>query len=514
MRKEFTTEAEKALNKAAKFAMKMGQSIVGSEHMLYGLSAAPGVASKILKDNGLDKESLEYEIKAYCGVGDTVVMERSDCETSPKLEELLMKSAEEAEHMEEYRVGTEHMLLAILKDISSVAYRIILASGANIQKIYMDTTNTMGIDPAIAKNELIASRSKKEKGRSATPVLDQFARDLNEYAKEGKLDPVFDRDEEIDSMIRILSRRTKNNPCLIGEPGVGKTALAEGLAIEIVEGRVPDTLSGKRILTLDLSGMVAGSKYRGEFEERIKRAIKETVADGNILLFIDELHTVIGAGGAEGSIDASNILKPALARGELQVIGATTREEYRKHIEKDAALERRFQPVVIEEPTPAQTVNMLKGLRGRYEDYHKVTITDEAIDVAVKLSVRYINDRYLPDKAIDLIDEAAAKYRLQTVYRTSEESLEYTKQREDLYDQKEQALIDGDLDRARQIAVLERELEEEHKEQEKKNKKKVKSTDNQILAHHVEEVEAQWTHITVQKMQKEEAERLVHLPDI
>lgn len=514
MKKEFTAEAEKALNKAAKFALKMGQSIVGSEHLLYGLSAAPGTASQVLKDNTLDKESLEYEIKAYCGVADTVLLDNTHCETSPKLETLLMQSSEEADKAEAERVGTEHMLLAILKDISCVAYKILLATEANIQKVYMDVITTVGGDLALAKNELIASRAKSKKNGSATPMLDQYARDLNQYARDGKLDPVLNRDDEIESVIRILSRRTKNNPCLIGEPGVGKTAIAEGLALRVVDGEVPDTLENKRVMTLDLSGMVAGSKYRGEFEERIKKVIRETKTQGNILLFIDELHTVIGAGGAEGAIDASNILKPALARGEIQVIGATTREEYRKHIEKDAALERRFQPVVIEEPTVVQTIGMLKGLKSRYEDYHKVIISDEAIEAAVKLSVRYINDRFLPDKAIDLVDEAAAKFHLQKVYHKTERFRQLEEELEALDEEKEQALINGDIDRVREIVAAEKKIEDRRVKEEKKGRKKSRKADNTILASHIAEVVSKWTHIPVQRMQEEEMDRLRRLDAI
>lgn len=514
MRKEFTAEAEKAINKAARYAVKMGQTVIGSEHLLYGLVSAPGVASKILKENGLDKDALDFEIKNFCGMSDVVTLNQVKCESSPKLETLFIQSGEEADKMESERIGTEHMLMAILKDISCVAYKVLLAAEANIQKIYLDIVTTVGGDLTLAKNELIASRSKNKKGNSATPMLDQYARDLNRYAEEGKLDPVLNREDEIESVIGILSRRTKNNPCLIGEPGVGKTAIAEGLARRIVEGDVPDTLSDKRVLTLDLSGMVAGSKYRGEFEERIKRAIREARQQGNILLFIDELHTVIGAGGAEGAIDASNILKPALARGEIQVIGATTREEYRKHVEKDAALERRFQSVVIEEPTEAQTISMLKGLRSRYEEYHRVKISDEAIEAAVTLSVRYINDRFLPDKAIDLMDEAAAKFRLQEVYRKTEEVRQFEELREELYEQKEQALIQGDLALVEELAAKEKEIEEKQRKEEKKKQKKQKKGENTILASHIAEVVSKWTHIPVQQMQEAEMERLKRLDSI
>lgn len=512
MSRQFTTEAEKALNKAAKFAIRMGQRIVGSEHLLFGLSAAPGVAAKVLKENGMDKERLDIEVREYCGMSDVVEIEPLRGETSPKLEALLLAAAEEAGKMQLKETGTEHMLLAILKDTSCVAYKILLASGAPIQKLYTDIILTTGGDMVQAKNELIASRSRNKKN-SGTPTLDQYARDLTQYAKVGKLDPVLNRDDEIESVIGILSRRMKNNPCLIGEPGVGKTAIVEGLASRIVDGAVPDTLEQKRILTLDLSGMVAGSKYRGEFEERIKRALRETKAAGNILLFIDELHTVIGAGGAEGAIDASNILKPAMARGEIQVIGATTREEYRKHIEKDAALERRFQPVVIEEPSAVQTISMLKGLRSRYEEFHKVEITDAAIEAAVQLSERYLNDRYLPDKAIDLIDEASAKFHLQTVYAQSDRTQEYEKEREDLYEQKEQALIAGDLERVRELLAAEKKLEKKiEKEEELKQEQRQKK--DKILPSHIAQVVAKWTHIPVEQMEEAEKERLKKLDAI
>ena len=512
MSRQFTTEAAKALNKAAKFAIRMGQRIVGSEHLLFGLSAAPGVAAKVLKENGMDKERLDIEVREYCGMSDVVEIEPLRGETSPKLEALLLAAAEEAGKMQLKETGTEHMLLAILKDTSCVAYKILLASGAPIQKLYTDIILTTGGDMVQAKNELIASRSRNKKN-SGTPTLDQYARDLTQYAKDGKLDPVLNRDDEIESVIGILSRRMKNNPCLIGEPGVGKTAIVEGLASRIVDGAVPDTLEQKRILTLDLSGMVAGSKYRGEFEERIKRALRETKAAGNILLFIDELHTVIGAGGAEGAIDASNILKPAMARGEIQVIGATTREEYRKHIEKDAALERRFQPVVIEEPSAVQTISMLKGLRSRYEEFHKVEITDAAIEAAVQLSERYLNDRYLPDKAIDLIDEASAKFHLQTVYAQSDRTQEYEKEREDLYEQKEQALIAGDLERVRELLAAEKKLEKKiEKEEELKQEQRQKK--DKILPSHIAQVVAKWTHIPVEQMEEAEKERLKKLDAI
>ena len=514
MRTELTAEAERALSKAGKFAVRMGNAVIGTEHLLYGLAAAPGVASRVLKENKLDKDTLRFEIENYCGSGDTVLEERTEFDMSPKLEEIILQSGEEASRSECEKTGTEHILMAILKDTSCTAYHILLAAEANIQKLYMDIVTTAGGDLALAKNDLIASRSKKRKNGSATPVLDQYARDLNQYAREGRIDPVLNREDEISSVIEILSRRTKNNPCLIGEPGVGKTAIAEGLAARIEEGAVPDSMQGLRVLTLDLSGMVAGSKYRGEFEERIKRALREAESAGNILLFIDELHTVIGAGGAEGAIDASNILKPALARGEIQVIGATTREEYRKHVEKDAALERRFQPVVIEEPTEAQTVSMLKGLRSRYEEYHNVVISNEAIEAAVRLSVRYINDRFLPDKAIDIIDEAAARFRLQKVFVKGENIKKLEDRAQELYDAREKALIAGDMDLVMEMREQERENEEKIAKENKKKNRKMKKADNTIREEHVAEIVAKWTHIPVQRLAEAEAERLRKLDSI
>ncbi len=514
MKRNFTAEAEKVLNKAAKYAVKIGNPVMGTEHLLYGLAAGPGMASHVMRENGLDKDTIQFEITNYCGQGTTQVIDSLSGDMSPRLEELLIRCDEEAVKMESDRIGTEHMLMAVLKDTSCVAYRVLIAAGANIQKIYMDIVTTAGGDLALAKNDLIASRTKNRKNQSATPALDQYARDLNQYASEGILDPVLGRDAEISSVIEILSRRTKNNPCLIGEPGVGKTAIAEGLAARIVEGDVPDSIADKRVFTLDLSGMVAGSKYRGEFEERIKRALRETKTAGNILLFIDEIHTVIGAGGAEGAIDASNILKPALARGEVQVIGATTREEYRKHVEKDAALERRFQPVVIEEPTEAQTITMLRGLRERYEDYHQVIISDAAIDAAVRLSVRYINDRFLPDKAIDLIDEASARLRLGRVVRKGNNQKKLEAKAQKLYDDREQALIDGDMELVMKIREEERALEEQLAKERKRGARKGKKADRTITENHIAEIVAKWTHIPVQRLAEEEMERLKRLEDI
>ena len=513
MKNQFTESAEQVLNRAAEAACNLGSHVIGSEHLLYGLISIQGVASRILMENDIREEQVLFEITQKIE-SDSKVTTLEECEMTPKLIELLDNSHVQASRFHQAKVGTEHLLLAILRDLDSIAIKILLNLEANIQKIYIDTLGVLGVEQGAAKSEFAQIRGKNQKKKSATPVLDQYARDLNAYARDGKLDPVLNRDEEIHSVIRILSRRTKNNPCLIGEPGVGKTAIAEGLAMRIEEGLVPDTIAGMRVLTLDLSGMVAGSKYRGEFEERIKKAIKETKDDGNILLFIDEIHTVIGAGSAEGTIDASNILKPSLARGEIQVIGATTREEYRKHIEKDAALERRFQPVVIEEPTAVQTIGMLKGLRKHYEDYHQVKISDEAIEAAVKLSVRYINDRFLPDKAIDLIDEAAARYRLQKVLKQDKTVQKLINEQEELAAEKEAAIVAGDFEKALEIKKEQDKnatklLKARKKSNEKKEKKENKITDKEVA-----EIVAAWTKIPVNRLEQEETERLKRLESI
>ncbi|MBR6229562.1 MAG: ATP-dependent Clp protease ATP-binding subunit [Eubacterium sp.] len=515
MRQKMTAEAEKAISKGAKFAAKMGTSIIGTEHLLYGLCAASGVAQTILKENKLQKEDIQYEIENYIGRTDMALQDPGEATLSPRLEELIVSAGKEADNLGAELIGTEHLLIAILKDISTVAYKILLNSGANIQKIYMEIITTIGADQAKAKNDLIMSRTMaKRGGRQNTPTLDQFARDLNALAKEGRIDPVIGREDEVESVIEILSRRTKNNPCLIGDPGVGKTAIAEGLALKIVGEEVPEGLVGRRVMTLDLSGMVAGTKYRGEFEERIKRALTETREAGNILLFIDELHTVIGAGGAEGSLDAANILKPVLARGEIQVIGATTTDEYRKHIEKDAALERRFQPVVIEEPSEAQTIEILRGIRRLYEDYHEVTISDEALDAAVRLSSRYINDRFQPDKSIDLIDEAAARFRIKTIIQKSD-ALKGLEEREaTLYAEREQALIDGDLEAAIEISELEKENDEKLAKERKRLTKKARKAERVVGEQEIAEVVSHRTHIPVNKLEEAEMDRLRRLEEI
>ena len=411
MQSQFTDRAREALNLAAKCAKGLKQGYVGTEHILVGLLKEPGgVAHKVLTDNGVELTQVQDMIQELIAFDNGVSLREREG-YSPRAVKVLEEAHRQAERFSQKATGTEHILMALIKEGENVAVRLLNTIGVNVQKIYVDTLVAIGQDGNLYKEDL----GRRPGGRQKASTLNQYSRDLTALAREGRLDPVIGREDEIRRLIQILSRRTKNNPCLIGEPGVGKTAVVEGLALRIVEGKVPFTVKDKRVLTLDLSGMVAGSKYRGEFEERIKKVIREVVEDGNVILFLDELHTLIGAGGAEGAIDASNILKPSLARGELQMIGATTIAEYRKYIEKDAALERRFQPVNVEEPTEEETIRILEGIKGKYEEHHQVTITGEAVDAAVRLSARYINDRNLPDKAIDLIDEAAASTRLRAM---------------------------------------------------------------------------------------------------
>ena len=514
MKNQFTEKAEEALNRAARLACEIGSTSIGSEHLLYGFLVTKGAASKILAENGVKEDALLFELTQRVDEKEKeVYLTLDDCEMTPRLEQILSRSHQQAERFGENKVGTEHLLIAVIREPESIAVKILTMLQINVQKIYVDTMTLLGVEAGTAKNEYMDTRGRV-KHKTATPVLDQYARDLNALSKAGKIDPVINREDEINSMIQILSRRTKNNPCLIGEPGVGKTAIAEGLATRIEEGEVPDTIANKRILSLDLSGMVAGSKYRGEFEERIKKAIAEAYNDGEIILFIDEIHTVIGAGGAEGAIDASNILKPSLARGEIQVIGATTREEYRKHIEKDAALERRFQSVVIEEPSEIQTIGMLKGLCSRYEDFHQVTITEEAIEAAVKLSVRYINDRFLPDKAIDLMDEAAAKFHLNTVLQKSSSIGKLEKEKLELAQEKEDAIVKGDFQKAIAIKNAQEKCASKLWKAQKKQQKKDAQTDHSIGAKEIADVVAAWTKIPVQQIEQAELIRLQHLEEI
>ena len=505
MQSQFTDKAKTALLLAGRAAKSLHQNYVGTEHILLGLiKEGTGVASRVLTENGAKEEAIREMIQDLLAPETpNPVIERDGY--SPRAEEVLEESHRQAEKAGSALTGTEHILLALLGDGDNVAVRVLQTLSLPLQKIMRDTLLAAGLDPTAYREEL-GRRQKK----SQTGTLELYSRDLTKLAAQGKLDPVVGRDQEIGRVIQILSRRTKNNPCLIGEPGVGKTAIAEGLAQRIASGLVPDTVRGKRVVTLDLSGMVAGSKYRGEFEERIKKVIREVTEAGNVLLFIDELHTIIGAGGAEGAIDASNILKPSLARGEIQLIGATTLEEYRKYIEKDAALERRFQPVTVEEPTEEQAIEILKGLRERYEKHHHVQISDAGIEAAVKLSARYIADRYLPDKAIDLMDEASSKVRLGG-FKMPEKISELERKIAQLEDDMETALMEQRFEDA---GAIRKEKEAARKKYEKQVEKYHRDADKKKLVvgeNEIAEIVSDWTKIPVKRLAEGEAARLNRL---
>ena len=507
----FTKKAEEALELAAEAASELGHTSVGTEHILLGLlRQGECVASEVLIENGADEERIVSILEQLISQDNNVNVAEPNSYT-PRARRVLDQAAREAVRFKAQLIGTEHILIAIIKESESVALRLLNTIGVNIQKTYVDLLIAMGEDSSAYKEDFQGNKPKNKKNPTAT--LDQYSRDLTKLAAEGKLDPVIGREKEIQRVIQITSRRTKNNPCLIGEPGVGKTAVVEGLALKIVDGDVPETIADKRLLTLDLSGMVAGSKYRGEFEERIKKVIAEVKAAGNILLFIDELHTIIGAGGAEGAIDASNILKPSLARGEVQIIGATTLEEYRKYIEKDAALERRFQPVNVEEPSEDETVEILKGIRPAYEKHHGVKISDAALVAAVKMSSRYINDRFLPDKAIDLIDEAASKTRL-GVYLKPDAIKNLESEIASMDAQKEAAIKEEAYEKAGEIKKKQlKKIEKLDKLKEKwdndKHNKRMVVGENEIA-----DVVSDWTKIPVKKLAMEESERLMNLEKI
>jgi len=510
MRNKFTKSAAKALDSSLNVAKSFGHNYVGTEHLLIALVKTKGVASEVMRENGVEEEKLSVLIEEMLEAdGNVAVADRP--QYTPRAKKIIENSISEAERLGASQAGTEHLLISLLKETDCLGVRLLNTRGINVQKLYVDLLTATGQDVNSAKNEYMMQKGRR--GKSATPVLDQYSRNLTEYAKEGRLDPVIGRDREITRLIEILSRRTKNNPCLVGEPGVGKTAVVEGLAQKIAVGDVPDIINDKKVLTLDLSGMVAGSKYRGEFEERIKRAIKEVTQSGNVLLFIDEIHTIIGAGGAEGALDAANILKPSLARGELQLIGATTLEEYRKYIEKDAALERRFQPVDVNEPDTEETIAILYGLKERYEEHHGVEISDSAVVSAVKMSERYVNDRFLPDKAIDVIDEACARVSLSKYLATpelrelEENILKWEKEKEDAIRSEDYKLA-GEL-KKRQAEAAEK-IDSIHKKIENERKKQsICVDDNDIAA-----VIADWTKIPVQKLQEAETERLKKLEQI
>lgn len=509
MQTAYTAKAKKAIDIATRISKSLHHSYIGTEHILLGLlKEGTGVASQVLADNGVEYDKVLELIEELIAPGNAVAVLVDGL--SPRAAHVLEVSKAEAARFHSEKIGTEHLLIAMIKETECVASRLLNTLSVNVQKMYVDTLIAMGEDVSQYKDEFQNGKPGKRKNAEGTPSLDQFSRDLTELARDGKLDPVVGREAEIDRVIQILSRRSKNNPCLIGEPGVGKTAIVEGIAERIAGGMVPDTVLGKRVVSLDLSGIVAGSKYRGEFEERIKKVLAEVAKAGNVLLFIDEIHTIIGAGGAEGAIDASNILKPALARGEVQVIGATTIEEYRKYIEKDAALERRFQPVVVEEPTEEEAISILKGLRGQYESHHHVTITDEAVEAAVRLSARYINDRFLPDKAIDLMDEAAAKVRLH-VGGDPKEAAELRREIAELQETLEEALSGGDLETARESQAKRQELEEKLEKLNTKAKQGGRRHHQTVGEDEIADVVSGWTKIPVKKLTEGEAARLKKL---
>lgn len=510
MQKPYTKKAEKVLEIAKKASRSMHHSYIGTEHLLIGLlGEGSGAAAKVLSSVGVDEERiLELIENLIAPSGNVITADTGGY--SPRTLRVLENAAKEAERFKNEKVGTEHLLIALIKEADCAAVRLLNTLGVNLQRLYVETLTAMGEDVSLHKDEFQNGKLAKKKNLEATPTLNQYSRDLTQLAKEGGLDPVIGREEEIQRVIQILSRRSKNNPCLIGEPGVGKTAVVEGLAQNIVSGMVPDSVLNKRVVTLDLSGMVAGSKYRGEFEERIKKVLAEVKKAGNILLFIDELHTIIGAGGAEGAIDASNILKPSLARGEIQLIGATTIEEYRKYIEKDAALERRFQPVTVEEPDEEQAVAILTGLRPQYEAHHHVKITDEGIRAAVQMSERYINDRNLPDKAIDLMDEAASRVRLGS-FKTPKQMKETEQRIRELDIILEEAVRGLHLGDAKAAREEKEELLKRHAKQIKKYHKDAEKKEPLVNENEIAEVVSSWTKIPVKKLTADESAKLAKL---
>ncbi len=505
MQGNFTEKAREAIAKAQQYAVHLGHNYVGTEHILLGLvGVKDSVASKAIEAQGVNEESIIEKIEELVGINNSSGYYPQDY--TPRSKRVIEMSVQESIKMGTGYVGTEHILLALIQETDSIAVRILSSLGVNGQKLYEDIMSMLGEDST-------SGTGAGGDSKSGTPTLDKFSRDFTKMAAESKFDPIVGRDKEIERVIQILSRRTKNNPCLVGDPGVGKSAIVEGLAQQIYDGNIPSTLNDKRIVSLDLSSMVAGSKYRGEFEERIKKVIDEVKAAGNVILFIDEIHTIIGAGGAEGAIDASNILKPSLARGELQLIGATTLEEYRKYIEKDAALERRFQQVMVNEPNEEEAILMLKGLRDKYEAHHKVKITDEAIVAAVKMSSRYITDRFLPDKAIDLMDEAASKVRLKT-YTAPTNVKELEDKILSLEKEKEEAIKTEEFEKAAKVkkeqAELKKQLEEEKKKWDDKNTK----TEQTVTEDEIADVVSKWTGVPVQSLKQEESERLINLENI
>ncbi len=509
MSTQYTNQAKTAVKYAEKTARRYKHSYIGTEHLLAGLlHEEEGTAGMVLRDMGISEERLMEMIRKLIAPEESNVLTADRAGYTPRATRMLEGAVEEADDLRSEKIGTEHLLLAMLREVDCMGTRLLHTMGVNIRKLQNEVLAAMGEEVANPRDNGNA-RSRNE-AATGTPTLDQYSRDLTEMARQGVMDPVVGREDEIGRVIQILSRRTKNNPCLIGEPGVGKTAVVEGIAQRITQGLVPEKMKNRRLVVLDLSGMVAGSKYRGEFEERIKKVIAEVMEHPGILLFIDELHTIIGAGGAEGALDASNILKPSLSRGEIQIIGATTIEEYRKHIEKDAALERRFQPVTVEEPTQEQAVEILKGLRPYYEKHHGVTITDEALEAAVKMSIRYIADRHLPDKAIDLMDEASSRVQL-TGITVPPQLKEVEQNLHALAEKKEEAIREGDFSRARELQEGQKELEESYEKLKKRQEQRYKNKKMQVTEENIAQILSSWTKIPVQKLAQKESKRLASL---
>lgn len=506
----FTEKAREAIGNAHDTACELGQGYIGSEHLLLGLiREGTGVAAKILSDNGITEQDVTDRLKEMLQTGEPLP-QSAELSLTPRSKRILEISAMEARRMGHSYVGTEHLLLAIIRDGDGIAAQILASLGIRQSDLYNNIINEISGSEAASP----AQSKKKAVSKAQTPTLDKFGRDLTDMANENKFDPVIGRESEIERVIQILSRRSKNNPCLTGEPGVGKTAVVEGLAQKIAAGDVPESLKGKRLVTLDLSSMVAGAKYRGEFEDRLKKAVEEVIAAGNVILFIDEMHTIVGAGAAEGAIDASNILKPSLARGELQLIGATTLNEYRKYIEKDAALERRFQPVLVGEPSVDETYRILLGIRDKYEAHHGVKITDETLMAAAKLSERYITDRFLPDKAIDLIDEAASKKKLSSLTAPNELK-ELEARLEELQKDKQEAITAQDFEKAAELRDKENEIKEQIKSEKEKWKGSTSATNNlTVTEDDIADIISSWTHIPVKKIAEEEGERLKRLEEL
>ena len=510
MQGKFTNKAQEVLKRAQEAALKLGNKYVGTEHILLGLTlVSDSVAAKALESQGVTYHQVMDKIQSMTG-GTSAYYIPADF--TPRAKRVVESSVQEAFRMGTGYVGTEHILIALIRENDNIAVRIMVSLDLNLQRLYDDIMNMLGEGEDQNSSACGMNSQGEKQEKSATETLDKFSRDMTALAKKNKFDPIVGRDKEIERIVQILSRRTKNNPCLVGDPGVGKTAIVEGLSQKIAEGNVPDTLKNKRIVGLDLSAMVAGSKYRGEFEERMKKAMDEVKADGNIILFVDEIHTIIGAGAAEGAIDASNILKPALSRGEIQLIGATTLEEYRKHLEKDAAFERRFQPVKVEEPDEQAAVAMLKALRDKYEMHHKVTISDDAIEAAVKLSSRYVSDRFLPDKAIDLIDEAASRLRLKT-FSAPDNVAEMEEKLAEMEKEKEAAIKTEEFEKAAEIKRAQDALRAQWKEAKKEWENNHENQAQVVTREEVAEVVSVWTGVPLQSLQEEESQRLLHLED-